>query len=48
MIHRPVDHSLCPRYYVSGSTLFASALRYELGRAGPPARDIGIEMYPGY
>ena len=48
MIHRHIDQSRRPRYYVSGSTLFVSGLCYDLERAGVPARDIRIEMYPGY
>lgn len=48
MIHRHVDPSRRPRYYVSGSTLFVSGLCYELEKSGVPARDIRVEMYPGY
>jgi ferredoxin-NADP reductase len=48
MIHRHVDPARHPRYYVSGSTLFVSGLCYGLEQAGVPARDIRIEMYPGY
>jgi ferredoxin-NADP reductase len=48
MIHRHVDPARHPRYHVSGSTLFVSGLCYALEQAGVPARDIRIEMYPGY
>lgn len=48
MIHRHVDQSRRPRYYVSGSTPFVSGLCYDLERAGVPPRDIRIEMYAGY
>jgi len=48
MIHRHVDQARRPRYYGSGSTLFVSGLCYQLEQSGVPARDMRIEMYPGY
>lgn len=37
-----------PRWYISGSTAFISALRQELEGAGVPRADLWLEMYCGY
>lgn len=48
MIERHLPALRGPRYYISGTPGFISALRQQLQRAAVPPPDIDIEMYTGY